>query len=414
MFVANGSLILVNCTVLDNSASFGTGYSSGKGRGSGIYSYHTSGSGVTMLLNTIVAGNSATTSSPDLLGTNFSSSGFNLIGNNQGATSLSINDYQNEVANLGPLQDNGGPTFTHALLPGSLAIGGGTSTGAPATDQRGVFRPAGLVDIGAFQLVTKITPAITWPTPADITYGTALDAGQLNGSTGVPGSYSYTPPAGTILNAGTSLSLSVLFTPSDIVNYTTSSKTVFINVLKANQGILFGALPGRQIGDAAFTLNAPASSGLPVSFRVVSGPATVIGNAVVLGASEGLVALRASQAGSSNYNPAPDVDQSFILGVPTAPVINQQPASQAVVPGDRVSFTVAASGAPLTFQWFFKGTAIPGEIGPMLTLQRVTSGSAGPYNVVLGNPGGSVASAVAMLSVNVSASAPVISIQPQG
>ncbi len=56
-------------------------------------------------------------------------------------------------AMLGPLANNGGLTFTHALLPGSPAINGGTSTGPiaiPGSDQRG-FARAGLTDIGAFE-----------------------------------------------------------------------------------------------------------------------------------------------------------------------------------------------------------------------------------------------------------------------
>jgi hypothetical protein len=53
---------------------------------------------------------------------------------------------------LGPLQDNGGPTPTHALLPGSPAIDLGASVVCPATDQRGVTRPKGIgCDIGAFE-----------------------------------------------------------------------------------------------------------------------------------------------------------------------------------------------------------------------------------------------------------------------
>lgn len=53
---------------------------------------------------------------------------------------------------LGPLQDNGGATPTHALLPGSPAIDAGSTAGCPATDQRGVTRPKGLFcDIGAFE-----------------------------------------------------------------------------------------------------------------------------------------------------------------------------------------------------------------------------------------------------------------------
>ncbi|MFI5365855.1 MAG: choice-of-anchor Q domain-containing protein [Candidatus Binatia bacterium] len=60
---------------------------------------------------------------------------------------------------LGPLQDNGGPTFTQALLPGSPAIDAGDDavTGAPlnlTTDQRGLPRKAGMhVDIGAYESV---------------------------------------------------------------------------------------------------------------------------------------------------------------------------------------------------------------------------------------------------------------------
>jgi hypothetical protein len=53
---------------------------------------------------------------------------------------------------LGPLQNNGGLTLTHALLTGSPAIDAGTRTGAPLIDQRGVVRQFGIwVDIGAFE-----------------------------------------------------------------------------------------------------------------------------------------------------------------------------------------------------------------------------------------------------------------------
>jgi hypothetical protein len=106
------------------------------------------------LVNTVIAANGATDTSPDLVGT-FTSSGFNLIGSSQGATGLSINDFQNVPSDLGPLQNNGGPTFTCVPQQGSLAIGYGTSTGAPPNDQRGVPRPqGGGIDIGAVQTVT--------------------------------------------------------------------------------------------------------------------------------------------------------------------------------------------------------------------------------------------------------------------
>jgi hypothetical protein len=61
---------------------------------------------------------------------------------------------------------------------------------------------------------------ITWPAPADIVYGTALSATQLNATANVAGTFVYAPVAGTVLNAGSSQTLSVTFTPTDAANYT--------------------------------------------------------------------------------------------------------------------------------------------------------------------------------------------------
>jgi predicted outer membrane repeat protein len=75
---------------------------------------------------------------------------------------------------LGPLQDNGGPTWTHALIQGSPAIDAGNGASCPASDQRGVARPtdgngdgAPACDVGAYEFVddclgdpAKVTPGI--------------------------------------------------------------------------------------------------------------------------------------------------------------------------------------------------------------------------------------------------------------
>src|SRR5262249_2111062 len=85
--------------------------------------------------------------------------------------------------------------------------------------------------------VGKATPTITWNNPADITYGTPLGASQLNATASVPGTFVYTPAAGTVLNAGNGQTLHVDFTPTDTANYNNASKNVSINVLKATPTI---------------------------------------------------------------------------------------------------------------------------------------------------------------------------------
>lgn len=94
----------------------------------------------------------------NLVGT-VTSQGYNLTSDGGGGLLTAEGDQINTDPILGPLQDNGGPTPTHALLPGSPAIDAGTVIGAPAFDQRGVPRPQGVtVDIGAYEAVLPPIP----------------------------------------------------------------------------------------------------------------------------------------------------------------------------------------------------------------------------------------------------------------
>jgi MBG domain-containing protein/Big-like domain-containing protein/VCBS repeat protein/CARDB protein len=78
--------------------------------------------------------------------------------------------------------------------------------------------------------VTKATPAITWATPAAITYGTALSTTQFNATSGsVAGSFVYTPAVGAVLPAG-SQTLSETFTPTDTADYNAATTTVALTV----------------------------------------------------------------------------------------------------------------------------------------------------------------------------------------
>jgi hypothetical protein len=77
--------------------------------------------------------------------------------------------------------------------------------------------------------VNQATPKITWSKPAAITYPTPLSSTQLDATASVPGTFVYSPPAGTVLSPGTD-TLSVTFTPTDAVDYATTTDTVTITV----------------------------------------------------------------------------------------------------------------------------------------------------------------------------------------
>ena len=77
---------------------------------------------------------------------------------------------------------------------------------------------------------TRTTPTLTWPAPAPINFGTALSGTQLNATANVPGTFAYSPPAGTVLPPGAGQTLSVTFTPTDLANYTTATASVAITV----------------------------------------------------------------------------------------------------------------------------------------------------------------------------------------
>jgi hypothetical protein len=134
---------------------------------------------------------------------------------------------------------------------------------------------------------------------------------QLNATASVPGSFSYTPLAGTVLGAGANETLHVDFTPTDTTNYTVASKNVTINVTKAAQTITFNPLPDRTIGDPAFTVVAMATSGLPVTFTV-SGNCRIVGNTVTL-IRAGSCTVTVHQEGNANYEAALDVAQTFAI-----------------------------------------------------------------------------------------------------
>jgi GH25 family lysozyme M1 (1,4-beta-N-acetylmuramidase) len=94
----------------------------------------------------------------------------------------------------------------------------------------------------------------------------------------------------------------------------------------------------------------------------------------------------------------------------TAPAITNQPASQIVMAGANVTFTVGASGAtPFSYQWRYNGAKISTATASSYTKNSVQFSDSGAYSVTVTNAYGSTNSANAVLTVN---SPPIISAQP--
>lgn len=151
------------CTFTDNIAD---NNKNGTGDGGGIYQsteYYDPGAQI-HLRGTIVADN--VNLLPGILGSiaddcygTFDSNGYNLIGYKSGQTGFVDNTKNDKVGTLtqldpmlGPLADNGGPTWTHALLEDSPALSAAELSPTLTVDQRGEPRPCGYnTDMGAYE-----------------------------------------------------------------------------------------------------------------------------------------------------------------------------------------------------------------------------------------------------------------------
>jgi uncharacterized repeat protein (TIGR01451 family) len=173
----SGYMAINNSTISGNLAS------GIYGSGGGFYS----AGGTVTLQNTIVAGNTVSSYSPDCYGYP-TSAGYNLIGNLENCNlTPTTGDLTNVDARLGPLQNNGGPTLTHALRAGSPAIDAGNPAGCTdsmsnplTTDQRGWPR-TGPCDIGAYEYFATKQVIGSFKASGVVTYTISLN--NIGGAT---------------------------------------------------------------------------------------------------------------------------------------------------------------------------------------------------------------------------------------
>jgi CSLREA domain-containing protein len=156
--VFTGSAGLYNVTVVGNTANADA---VNIGNGGGVATYNST----IVLTNSILTGNTHRNDGSlfitlDDASGSITSSGHNIISH---PASVIGGAYSTGNPMLGPLQNNGGQTLTHALLPGSAALDSGEPTGCTDdfgqildVDQRGFPRPVNGCDLGAFEFVDAI------------------------------------------------------------------------------------------------------------------------------------------------------------------------------------------------------------------------------------------------------------------
>ncbi|MBN8674804.1 MAG: hypothetical protein J0L56_11755, partial [Chitinophagales bacterium] len=144
---------------------------------------------------------------------------------------------------------------------------------------------------------------------------------------------------------------------------------------KATQTINFPVIADQSINASPFTLNATASSALPASYTLLSGPATLAGNQLTF-TGPGTVSVTANQHGDTNYLAATAVNRTFCVRVAELTTIA---GPQFVCPGQSVTYRINKVNG-LTYNWRLSdGTTYPSTADTV----TITWGGAGSYTLIV-------------------------------
>ena len=207
-------------------------------------------------------------------------------------------------------------------------------------------------------IAVRAIPQIEWSSPVSIVFGTPLSGTQLDASANVAGTFTYTPAAGAILDAGSDQTLQVVFTPSDAVDYLTATATTTISVTKAVPSLKVtdggGQYRGRSF-PASITITGvdgtPASSldDMTPAITYYDGPtAAGTSSGSTPPSSPGIYTAVAAFDGDANYSAARSSPVTFTIGKGAAS-LTVTPSVGSSVFGQSDSFTVqvgAVAGTP--------------------------------------------------------------------
>ena len=261
-------------------------------------------------------------------------------------------------------------TVTNGAASASYTLPGGTTVGsytiqAVYSGVSGSFLTSS--DSSQTLTIGQATPPIIWRRPDSITYGTPLGSLQLSAHSTVAGTMAFTPPAGTILTAG-SQTLSATFTPTDTTDYTTATDSVPLWVMKEKQVV---------------TWPTPA----PITYGTAVGAAQLNATASVAGAftyeqPAGWVPTAGDHTLTVTF--VPDDTTDYPNSVVTTVTLTVNPAVLTVTASNkaRIYGTPNPATFPYTITGFVRGQDVSVVSGsPSLTTTATESSLAGTYPI---------------------------------
>jgi hypothetical protein len=185
-------------------------------------------------------------------------------------------------------------------------------------------------------------PTITWPTPANIVYGTALSGTQLDATASVAGSFLYSPAAGTVLSVGQH-TLSVTFTPTDTTDYIPATASVTLTVIPVTPGLglTSNANPVFMANAVTFTATISSQATAPTGTIVFMDGSTQIGSGTV---SSGVATLTTSSLSTALHSITAVYSGDSSYGPATSGALSENVMDFTVAPSGSGSVSAAASG----------------------------------------------------------------------
>ncbi len=241
-------------------------------------------------------------------------------------------------------------------------------------------------DVAQALTISKLTQTITFTALPTKTFGDANFDLSATSSSGLPVTYTSSDPSiasingarVTLLKAG---SITITAAQAGNENYSGASDVVqTLTVSKASQTISFGTLVAKVFGDADFSLNGSASSGLGVSYTS-SDPtvASISGNTVTI-LKAGATDITASQSGNGNYLAASSITQSLTVNKANQAITFNALPTKTISDPD---FTLGAtSSSGLTVSYSSADPAIASISGSTVTLHQ-----AGTVNITASQVG---------------------------